>query len=107
MECDGCKYRYRLANQRSHRLAIDQLSQGTWREQNIGLTLARCVAGELRCAIVFAWQAPDNPQTLRIDHDAGARMSTIEMVVFCLAVIWTPDLAFVGYLLLPKPPGSD
>jgi hypothetical protein len=61
----------------------------------------------LRCTTFFAWQAPDNPQTLRIDRDAGASMSTIEMVIFCLAVIWTPGLAFMGYLLLPKPPGSD
>jgi hypothetical protein len=40
--------------------------------------------------------------------NAGATMSTMEMVIFYLAVIWTPSLAFVGYLLLPKPPpGSD
>jgi hypothetical protein len=44
---------------------------------------------------------------MRIDRDAGASMSTIETAIFRLAVFWTPGLAFVGYLLLPKPPGSD
>ena len=42
-----------------------------------------------------------------IDHDAGAYMSTIETVIFWLAVFWTPSLAFAGYLLLPRRPDAD
>ena len=55
----------------------------------------------------FAWQHSGNPQTSRIDHDAGASMTTIEMVIFWLVVFWTPGLAFMGYLLLPKRPEID
>jgi hypothetical protein len=43
-----------------------------------------------------------NPQTPRIDHDAGASMTTTETVIFWLAVFWAPGLVFVGYLLLPR-----
>jgi hypothetical protein len=75
--------------------------------QNSGLALGRCVARELRCTTFFAWQAPENPQNFRIDHDAGASMSTIETVIFWLMLFWTPGLAFMGFLLLPKPTGSD
>jgi hypothetical protein len=31
-------------------------------------------------------------------------MSAIETVIFWLTVFWTPGLAFIGYLLLPKRP---
>jgi hypothetical protein len=37
----------------------------------------------------------------------GKSMSTIEMVVFCLVLVWAPGLAFVGYLLLPRRPEID
>jgi hypothetical protein len=36
-----------------------------------------------------------------------ASMSTIETVIFWLAVFWTPGLAFVGFLLLTKRPELD
>ena len=46
----------------------------------------------------FAWQAPENPQTLRIDHGAGANMTVIGTVGFVLA-IWALGLLLTAYLV--------
>jgi hypothetical protein len=49
---------------------------------------------------VVAWRLSESLDRLsRIDH---AR-ETIETAIFCLAIFWTPSLALMGYLLLPRP----
>jgi hypothetical protein len=34
-------------------------------------------------------------------------MGILETVILSLAIVWTPALAFVAYLLIPRSPGPD
>jgi hypothetical protein len=36
-------------------------------------------------------------------YDVGTYMSAFEVVVALLLVIWTPGLAFMAYLVMPRP----
>jgi len=33
-------------------------------------------------------------------------VDTLEAVIFWLAIVWTPGLAFLGYLVLQRPPAD-
>lgn len=39
----------------------------------------------------------------RWGHDVGTCMSILETVILSLVLVWTPGIAFVAYLLMPRP----
>ncbi len=70
--------------------------------QHLG-TVGRAFNLSDREAQIFGWQLKESAQTLSMTV-TGAGMSTI---IFWLALVWMPGLAFFGYLLIPKRPETD
>jgi hypothetical protein len=61
------------------------------------VTLRDCVAQQL-----LLGKRANRVTLFASGHDLGASMSNLEMVMLSLVLVWTPGLAFVAYLLMPR-----
>jgi hypothetical protein len=59
----------------------------------------------LRCATLGV--AAVYAQILRIDHDLGARVNTIQSVILGMMLSWTPCVLLMAYLLWRAPLEPD